>query len=589
LLASLRTEIAAGGKDLVVPPGDYRFDESGNDPLFDGLQDATVKADGAVFWFDSRLEMRLQFRNCKNVTLSGVTIDCDPLPWYQGTITEIDDKALTMEFVPDPGYLTPKGNELDEHDRVLFFDGKSTLELPITDDCVTHMKQLPDGGLKILKFDNENLFKNSIVDRNVRPGDKLALLPNKLDGGSIALKNCAGMTLADVTIYGSGGFAYVEQHGAGGNKYLRCRLVRRPDTSRLMASKADGFHSYLMEKGPVVDSCEFSHSGDDLLAMHGFYGIIAEKLSATEYRILCPVEDIVRVGSEVTVFNPQTNINRGKAKVIACHAEKDPGILKAARSLPAKLKADRNVSLRPLDDASVLTVQLDADLSAEPDDLVSSGDLCDKGAVVRNSYLHDGHVRGVLAKTEDLLVENNTIERTALSGIVLEPEYFWLEGPSNVNARIIGNHLSRNSWSAFSRTGLTSAFGAIEIGSDFGNLFPREFVRGTFDYNIEIRNNFIREPAGMGILVMNTDGVRIDGNTIEAPFSAGVVPGYYDWSRLGGRITPMDALNTAQLKDPFFAIFILDSRNIVVGKNAVLDSPPFLKGEVKLGPHTNQE
>jgi len=589
LISSLKVGIAAGEKSLVVRPGNYRFDEPGSDPLFDGLQDVTIKGDGAVFWFDSRIEMRLQFRNCRNVTLRGVTIDCDPLPWYQGTITKIDRSNLTMNVAPDPGYLTPKGSELDEHDRILFFDGESNIELPVTDDCVTRMEWNGDGTLKIDNIDNENVFKNPVVYRAVQPGDKVAILADKLSGGSIALVNCSAMTLEDVTIYGSGGFAYVEQHGGGGNKYLRCELIRRPNTNRLMASKADGFHSYLMEKGPIIESCEFSHSGDDLLAIHGFYGIITEKLSPTEYRVLCPVNDILRVGSDLTVFDPRTNTDRGHAKVLTCRAEKDSKILKEARDLPAKLKAEENLSLRPLDDASVLTVTIDRDLEAQPNDLTSSGDLCGKGTVVRNSYLHDGHVRGLLAKTQDLLVENNTIKRTAFSGIVLEPEYFWLEGPANMNAHIVGNRLSRNSWSVFSRVGLTSAFGAIEIGSDFGNLFPREFVRGTFDYNIEIRDNLIKQPAGMGILVMNTNGGQITGNTIVAPFSAGVVPGYYDWSKLGGTKSPLDVRESVQLKDPFFAIFILDSKNIAVENNSILDPPPFLKGAAKFGPQTNQQ
>jgi len=585
LLAKLQGEIAAGKKDLVIPPGDYRFDGPPKDVLFSGLADGVIHAEGAVFWFDSRTGKRLLFKQCHNVTLRGLTIDTDPLPWFQGTITAVDRQARTMDFVSEPGYLVPEGAALEGIKRVLFFDGQTSLELPVYDERVARMESLGDGKIRVAKFDSDRAFLDPVIGREVRPGDRLAILLEGATGGGIGLMECADMRLEDITLYGAGGFAYHEAKGGGGNTYLRCKLVRRPDTGRLMAAPRDCFHSFLMERGPHIEKCEFSFAADDLVAIHGFFGIVLEKLSPKEYLFLSPYGQIFRDSSPLTIIDPLSNVVRGQASVITSAADETPEVIKAAQSLPAKLKTERGISIRPLDGALVFKVTLDRELQVEPYDLVSCADFSGRGAVVKDNFLHDGHVRGVLAKTEDLVVENNVIERTGHGGIVLTPEYFWLEGPVNSNIRIVGNRLLHNGWSTFDRAGITSSIAAIEVGSHFGKrLFPRTFVTGALNFGVEIRDNKIAEPAGPGILVMNTDGVKIEGNTISAPFAAGIVPGFYDWSKLSVAANPVGADNGVGFKDPFYGIFIFDSSGVTVGGNTVLEPPSFLKGDVGLGP-----
>lgn len=62
--------------------------------------------------------------------------------------------------------------------------------------------------------------------------------------------------------------------------------------------------------------------------------------------------------------------------------------------------------------------------------------------MIRRNHFHDCHVRGILLKAADCRIEDNRIERTALNGIILKPEFFWLEGPMPRNIVIRGNTLT---------------------------------------------------------------------------------------------------------------------------------------------------
>jgi len=583
LRASIEAALAAGEKSIVFPPGNYRFDRE-QGLLFRGLQDVWFKAEGACFWFGQTHGIR--FENCKNVRLTGLTIDSDPLPWVQGVIEKINPESETIVLRMDPGYTLPKGATAEEKRfRMIFFDPETRRELPVKDDWVTEWE--PDGerGLKLLKLASSRVFHDPVPGRPVRAGDLLALFTTYGSGANIHLHGCEGMTIESVTNYAASAFAFHETTGKGGNRYLGCKLIRRPATNRLMAARADGFHSSLMEKGPWIEDCEFSHTGDDLLAIHGFFGMVFKILSPREYLVATPFGCPFRAGSKVE-FLEATGMGTPRLATIARLEEvSDPAILDEARSLPQTIMDTTKLRIRDMNHVNVTRIVLEADLAAGMFDVVSSGDFCGRGAVVRNNHLHDGHVRGLLAKTEDLLVENNTIERTGQGGIVIKGEFYWLEGPFSKNIRIINNTLVRNGWSVFERIGASHpTLGGIQIGSTFGRrLFLRTPPRGIHNRSIEITGNTIYQPAAFGIAVMNSAEVTIARNTIISPFAAAETASFFDFSGLPDPDGDFSATQLSTLEAPFYAIFLFETYAVSLSENALQQAPSFLRGLTNAG------
>ena len=75
---------------VVIPPGTYRL------PPGIDIKDAKnlkIIADGVTL-VCTRLSRALSFDNCANVTLRGMAVDYDPLPFTQGKVTAIAPDLL---------------------------------------------------------------------------------------------------------------------------------------------------------------------------------------------------------------------------------------------------------------------------------------------------------------------------------------------------------------------------------------------------------------------------------------------------------------------------------------------------------------
>ena len=89
-------EIKAGTQRIVVPPGRYRVTPKNRQHLvLRGLKDVQIIADG-VEMICTETTRALTITRCTNVTVRGLVIDYDPLPFTQGRITgfSADKKVL---------------------------------------------------------------------------------------------------------------------------------------------------------------------------------------------------------------------------------------------------------------------------------------------------------------------------------------------------------------------------------------------------------------------------------------------------------------------------------------------------------------
>jgi hypothetical protein len=389
-----------------------------------------------------------------------------------------------------------------------------------------------------------------------------------------------------VTFYASTGFVFFENSGDGGDSYIRCKLGRRPGTNRLWASIADCLHSFLMKKGPLIESCDFSGAGDDLINIHGFFSMVVQPVGSNQLLIACPMGRAILPDSYLRIYSPPDATYVAEAKVVSLQPVRDQASRALAQRVRDRLKSMDDSGVRTFDQLDMVRVQLDRNISVRPCDLIDTYDLCGGGAVVRGNYLHDSHSRGVLARTRDLLIENNRIERTFSLGIAFTPELFWLEGPFIQRAKVIGNVLDQNYWYVFEMLpGQEQCGGSIAVFDSFGKtLFPQTLVRGVQNRDIEISGNKISRSALPGIFVANAGSPKIHDNVISQPFAAGPDPVHCDWSAL---LTPGWKASKEQtdiLKAPYFGIFLQESQNVSISGNQVVDKAHFVRGDIGCGP-----
>ncbi|HEY9759925.1 MAG TPA: right-handed parallel beta-helix repeat-containing protein [Oculatellaceae cyanobacterium] len=586
LRKNLQAAIALKEKGFTIPPGDYRFDPTVAAPIeLNGVADFKLDGHGATLWFDQTQGIAL--KNCRNVTLNGFIFDMDPLPWIQGRVDKIDSKNQQMEVTLEPGYAIPPASQWNVTRGVLFFDPGNGAGLNVDmSDGVTAIRAIGPKRLNLSKFVMQYGFQHTARPRSVRVGDRVTIADGiRGNSAQISQEGCANMTYSDITIYASTGLAYFEHSGDGGNSYIRCKLGRRPNSNRLLASNADCFHSFLMKKGPRIESCDFSATGDDLINIHGFFSMIVQPTQGDQLLIASPLGRAILPNSYLRVYRPPNGTYVTEAKVTSLESVKDPGSVALAQRMRDKLKAMNDNGVRTFDRLDLVRVKLDRKISVQACDLVDTYDTCGAGAVVRGNYLHDAHARGILARTCDLLIENNRIERTFSIGIALTPEVFWLEGPFLQRVKIVGNVLDSNYWYVFEMlAGQQQCGGAISVFNSFGRqLFPQTLVRGNQNRDVVITGNRINRPGLTGIFLANALNPSVEDNVVSQPFAAGPDPVHCDWSSLlvpgwTGSKQELDIL-----KAPYFGILLQESKNISISGNQVVNKGPYIRGDIGCG------
>ena len=80
------TQAPPSGSRLTLPPGTYRLcDQPGKGLLFRGWENKEIVAEGVTLILKPGQSFTLE--NCRNIRVRGLTIDCDPLPWSEATLT----------------------------------------------------------------------------------------------------------------------------------------------------------------------------------------------------------------------------------------------------------------------------------------------------------------------------------------------------------------------------------------------------------------------------------------------------------------------------------------------------------------------
>lgn len=561
LMAEINAAIQNGDSEYVIKPGYYRFGTTIGRMLLYDVNDFSIIGKDVHFIQEGTGNL-IQLENCINLKISGITLDYANLPFIQGVVTEVDPENKTVSFAVDENYSALlKGNAITSKEtRVLFYKADDYVrEVLFSINSFLKTISMKDDGTYSMNFTDNLLFD---MKADVQPGDKVAI-PVRGPGMAIYTKGCEKLVFEDVSVYCSPGMGIGEFNGKGGNLYKNVKIVRRPGTDRLMTAAADGFHSYMMEKGPTLDGCEISYTEDDLLNIHGFVAFVYEKISDTEFLIATPFQRTYNVGSELNFIETKTGENLGKAKIISMKKETAADV----RKLDQIMKEKRNIHVRTFPEAELYRVVLDSSVRAEQYDIADCSDICGAGAVIKNSYFHDGHVRGLVLHGPDVIVENNVMERINMQAVYLVGGGIWAEGPFPHGVTIRYNTISEvgNSFNAQIWPGAIAVFGEH-------NVQPAKMMKNTILHrDIIVKKNIFKDNGVGAFFGYNLEDSQITGNIIDNPFAIPVSRPASQTSIFLG------------MKDPYYAIYLESSRNIIVKDNQFINMSENVKGELGVG------
>jgi hypothetical protein len=502
LRALIAAELAAGKKRIVIPQGRYRVQaERGSHLHLTNLSDVEIIAEHVELVCTSTVRA-LSFEDCANVTIRGLTVDYDPLPFTQGKIVTMAPDKSWMEFEVAEGY--PE-DQLKEHIQIY---NPATGTLRRSDaQWNEEIKALGDRRHRVSKAQG---YRFDATEDTEQTGDILVMKNIYGKPGSphaIEMRGCKGMRFEDITLFASPSFGFFERD-CEGSTYLRCIVDRRAPADdpvkrglpRMRSLNADAFHSKEAPKGPAILSCTARFMGDDAVNINGRYHYIRGS-KGRELRIaILDDASTLNVGDPVE-FLPYSGPRPHDAKVVQRRPDPAP-ITEKEKSFIRKLRMDRRMRTGLLEgEAQLYTITLDREVALPPGSAVCCPLRLGHGFAVKDCNFGDNRSRGILIKASNGEVSGNRITNSRMAAVLISPEFWWMEAGMSSDV-VVRDNLIKGCLQT-----------PIQVHARGGNrqILPAGALR-----NISILDNRIEDSAWPLIHVTSTSGLTITGNVLPS-------------------------------------------------------------------------
>jgi len=394
----IQGKLTAGEKRIVVPPGVYRTDPKSKAGVILSIQkaqDVEIIADGVTL-ICTRRTRALGFEDCQNVTLQGLTIDYDPLPFTQGKVTAAADDASWIDIQIDDGYPREAWERIDVVDPKTRFRKKG-------------MPFLWGTKAELVKPDVVRV-KLKDIGKAARVGDLASLSTGNEPGGvchGVTIARCrGGMVLRDVTIHCAPGMGLVEGGGAGGTRLERVKIVKGPKPNgataeRLLTTSWDGILHSTIGKGPVVENCVIEHCGDDSWSVQSEDYVVLKCEGANAVLTSRGHHAALQPGDRLFASLNDKGVT---IRELAPVAEKSAGL---AAEVTAKLDKATTWMFWKVSRGTMVKVTLDQEPGWSAGTSLYSPERQGNGFIFRNNRVHSSG--RILIKAGDGLIEGNTL------------------------------------------------------------------------------------------------------------------------------------------------------------------------------------
>ena len=413
LAAAVAEAVAAGRSELKVPPGVYRMDAP---VVLRKVRGFTLDGTGVTL-------IRTQPANvftlnaCDDITVRGFTIDYDPLPFTQGTVTAVDDQG-TFDFEVHAGY--PDLGPQTRYHVAYIFDGRTRLWKQGVADLY--------GRLEVLDARRGRFDPGVATGAPVEVGDRVSINPRRSNTFWLG-EGSSRITLEGIRVWSCPGAAILGRFAGEGHVIRNLTIERGPRPAgatedRLMSTNADAVNYGISRSALRMEDCDLGFMGDDALNIHGPVFPVVKVESATSVLVVRPwgrqkFHLVMRGGEQLRVLAPGTFAPLGRAVFASIEPVADHGLERAYlfRFLPP-FKARK-----PDAPHTVYRVTLAEPVTLEVGQSLDHPASLGSGFVVRGNHFHDNRPRGLRLQASDGLVEGNRFERIATAAITVGAEY----------------------------------------------------------------------------------------------------------------------------------------------------------------------
>ncbi|MBI5834727.1 MAG: hypothetical protein HZB16_20700 [Armatimonadetes bacterium] len=288
---------AEPGASLVLPTGrTLRIATSPTTWVIElvGRRDLTVDGGGCTLLLAPHLRLA-HIRGCTNVTLRGLNLDYDPLPFADGLVVGADAKAGWVDVrvddaFPMPAFGGPTGDREQAYFAMLWHRGPHSLvhEHFFVRDCV-------DAGPGALAKRIVRVYREPRADwSRIKPGETRISLPvrgiaHRMVGFGaspvVAIEENTDVLCESLNLWSGPLFGCNVARNRGRVTFRQVDLRPRPGTSRLTSIWRDGFHVKANYADLTFEDCHIEGTNDDAFNLATHSSRVDEAVSPTEIRI----------------------------------------------------------------------------------------------------------------------------------------------------------------------------------------------------------------------------------------------------------------------------------------------------------------
>ncbi|WP_176444671.1 RICIN domain-containing protein [Paenibacillus herberti] len=475
--------LAAHQSEVTIPPGTYLLTQT---TVINGVTDFTVIADDCFFVM-TNFNRVFNINNCVNLTIQGVTMNYDPLPFTQGVVIASDPVALTIKVQIDQGYPVQAYSA-----RIIIFDPfvmKQKEGVNLFSGHVTFDPVLP------------NTLDITNVSSGISVGDWATLSTSPAVPHSIAVTGCTSTVWRNCTLHTSTGFGYIEGSGVCGTLMDNFHIVPGPKPAGaivppLLSTILDAIQYNNIQIGPTLQNCVIQSAGDDSFSIQTpDYMAVLNASGTSEYIAFRSAPLPLPAGDTLCQFFAEPATIVSATLVPFGSFPIPPAIAAAIASAQPGDPYDINKN------AIYLIVFTDVPAFGVGD-FVFNPRFSGSGFVFRNNTIYS-QGRGMLLKAINGLIENNMFT-AATQCIVVNPE-----GNANTqsgcsqNLTITGNYFLRSGYHHLN-------FDSDEAGSV---CFSAANVTGAKAFNgMLIENNIFDSVQGLNLQIINCEDFQVNDN-----------------------------------------------------------------------------
>ena len=489
--------IAAKAARVVIPPGEYRGapEKGGRIHLaIKGVSDLEIAADG-VTMMCTQPTRAIDIRDCTNLTLRGITVDYDPLPFTQGEVITVNPAENWLDVKIHAGYPVEPFTRIDIVDRQTRYRKQGK---PYMWGATAALR--PGGVVRVM---------NRAAAGFAQVGDLISLggyganvIPH-----AVVVDDSSRVTLRNVTVHASNCMGIIASGGEGGHSFLGCRVVPGPlppgaTEARILSVCADAMLTGTMRKGVLTEGCEIRDAGDDSWSVQSSDYVILKRdgrtlwLAARDAIALKNGDRLAAaLGGPAATMQDRAVL---RTKDVTISAEIQEKLSSAGRWGYWRLA-------NAFPNGSVCKVVLDADVPWKEGDSVYDIDRQGNGFVFRNNNVRSSG--RILIKASGL-VESNRIEGPFAISVSPEVPHPAAAGIAEISIRnntVIDAHLFNPFWDS-------PQAGAISVTCE--DDVQKQFRPAGVFGKIVIENNTIEGGNGAGIVVTSASEVAIRGNRL---------------------------------------------------------------------------